>query len=92
MLSKEHGISEAEAETQRVADSGITKIGEPEDVANLVAYIVSPQNRYLHGALDRFGRRYDKNDVIQSAPASIARTHIDDLGAEPSRSPLKHGR
>jgi NAD(P)-dependent dehydrogenase (short-subunit alcohol dehydrogenase family) len=31
--------------------SGITKIGEPEDVANLVAYIVLPQNRYLHGAL-----------------------------------------
>jgi NAD(P)-dependent dehydrogenase (short-subunit alcohol dehydrogenase family) len=50
-LSKEHGISDAEAETQMVADSGITKIGEPEDVANLVAYLVSPQNRYLHGAL-----------------------------------------
>ena len=34
-----------------VADSGITKIGEPEDVANLVAFMVLPQNRYLHGAL-----------------------------------------
>jgi NAD(P)-dependent dehydrogenase (short-subunit alcohol dehydrogenase family) len=34
-----------------VADSGITKIGAPEDVASLVAYMVSPQNRYLHGAL-----------------------------------------
>jgi NAD(P)-dependent dehydrogenase (short-subunit alcohol dehydrogenase family) len=34
-----------------VSDSGITKIGEPEDVASLVAFIVSPQNRYLHGAL-----------------------------------------
>ena len=50
-LSKERGISVAEAEAQMVADSGITKIGEPEDVANLVAYMVSPQNRYLHGAL-----------------------------------------
>jgi 3-oxoacyl-[acyl-carrier protein] reductase len=50
-LSKEKGISEAEAEALMVADSGITKIGEPEDVANLVAYMVSPQNRYLHGAL-----------------------------------------
>ena len=50
-LSKEKGISEAEAEALMVADSGITKIGEPEDVANLVTYIVSPQNRYLHGAL-----------------------------------------
>jgi 3-oxoacyl-[acyl-carrier protein] reductase len=50
-LSKEKGISAAEAEALIVAESGITKIGQPEDVANLVAYIVSPQNRYLHGAL-----------------------------------------
>src|ERR1039458_10032482 len=50
-LSKEKGISEAEAEALMVADSGITKIGEPGDAANLVAYMVSPQNRYLHGAL-----------------------------------------
>jgi 3-oxoacyl-[acyl-carrier protein] reductase len=50
-LSKEQRISEAEAEAQMVADSGITKIGEPEDAANLVAFIVSPQNRYLHGSL-----------------------------------------
>ena len=50
-LSKEKGISVAEAEAQMVTDSGMTKIGEPEDVANLVAYMVSPQNRYLHGAL-----------------------------------------
>jgi len=50
-LSREKGISAAEAEALMVADSGITKIGEPEDVANLVAFIVSPQNRYLHGAL-----------------------------------------
>jgi 3-oxoacyl-[acyl-carrier protein] reductase len=51
LLSKERGISEVEAEAQMVADSGITKIGESQDVANLVAYIVSPQNPYLHGAL-----------------------------------------
>jgi 3-oxoacyl-[acyl-carrier protein] reductase len=50
-LSKERGISEAEAEASMVAESGMTRIGEPEDVANLVAYMVSPQNRYLHGAL-----------------------------------------
>jgi 3-oxoacyl-[acyl-carrier protein] reductase len=50
-LSREKGISGAEAEALMVADYGITKIGEPEDVANLVAFIVSPQNRYLHGAL-----------------------------------------
>ena len=50
-LSKEKGISAAEAEALMVAESGITKIGEPGDVANLVAFMVSPQNRYLHGAL-----------------------------------------
>ena len=50
-LSKEKGISGAEAEAQMVADPGITKIGEREDVANLVAHVVSPQNRYMYGAL-----------------------------------------
>jgi 3-oxoacyl-[acyl-carrier protein] reductase len=50
-LSKAIGITCAEAEAKMVADAGMTKIGEPEDVANLVAYIVSPQDRYLHGAL-----------------------------------------
>jgi NAD(P)-dependent dehydrogenase (short-subunit alcohol dehydrogenase family) len=50
-ISKEKGISEAEAETLLVEGSGMTRIGEPEDVANLVAYMVSPHNRYLHGAL-----------------------------------------
>ena len=50
-LSKEQGISIGEAEMQMLANSAITRIGEPEDIANLVAYIVSPQNRYLHGAL-----------------------------------------
>jgi 3-oxoacyl-[acyl-carrier protein] reductase len=50
-LSREAGISEAEAEARMVADSGITKLGEPADVANLVACMVSPQNRYLRGAL-----------------------------------------
>ena len=34
-----------------VEDSGITKIGELEEVAYPVAYMVSPENRYLHGAL-----------------------------------------
>jgi NAD(P)-dependent dehydrogenase (short-subunit alcohol dehydrogenase family) len=50
-IAKDKGISAAEAEAVMVADSGIVKIGEPEDVANLVAFMVAPQNRYLHGAL-----------------------------------------
>lgn len=31
--------------------ANITRIGEPEDIANLVAFIVSPAGRLLHGAL-----------------------------------------
>ena len=54
-LSKEKAICSVEAEVLVVADSGITKIGEPEHVANLVAFIVSPQNRYVHGELIDLG-------------------------------------
>jgi NAD(P)-dependent dehydrogenase (short-subunit alcohol dehydrogenase family) len=36
-------------ETVRKAD--IVRIGEPEDVANLAAFVLSPQSRFLHGAL-----------------------------------------
>ena len=34
-----------------IADAATTGIGEPEDVANLVAFIVMPGNRFLHGSL-----------------------------------------
>jgi len=38
-------------ESQFVKDSGITRIGEPEDIADLVAYLVSPSGRFLQGSL-----------------------------------------
>jgi 3-oxoacyl-[acyl-carrier protein] reductase len=34
-----------------VRKSSIVRLGEPEDVANLAAFLVSPQSRYLQGAL-----------------------------------------
>ena len=34
-----------------VRDSKIVRLGEPEDVANLAAFMVSPQSRYLQGSL-----------------------------------------
>jgi NAD(P)-dependent dehydrogenase (short-subunit alcohol dehydrogenase family) len=34
-----------------VRKSRIVRLGEPEDVANLAAFMVSPQSRYLQGAL-----------------------------------------
>ena len=50
-LAKSKGIPLADAEAQMVADEGITRIGEPEDLAGLVSYIVSPAGRLLHGAI-----------------------------------------
>jgi NAD(P)-dependent dehydrogenase (short-subunit alcohol dehydrogenase family) len=46
-----HGgdIEAAAAEIAR--DANIVRIGEPEDVANLAAFVLSPQSRYLQGAL-----------------------------------------
>ena len=29
----------------------VTRIGEPEDIANLIAFVVSPKGRFLHGSL-----------------------------------------
>ena len=34
-----------------VKDSRVTKIGEPQDIAALVAFMVSPEGRFLHGSL-----------------------------------------
>jgi len=39
------------SESQFVKESQITRIGEPEDVANLVAYVVGPEGRFLQGSL-----------------------------------------
>jgi NAD(P)-dependent dehydrogenase (short-subunit alcohol dehydrogenase family) len=50
-FANDHGIGVAEAETQMVTAAVITRFGEPEDIADLVAFVVSPQGRLLHGAL-----------------------------------------
>jgi NAD(P)-dependent dehydrogenase (short-subunit alcohol dehydrogenase family) len=42
---------EKTAEADLVRESRIVRIGQPEDIANLVAFIVCPQGRYLHGSL-----------------------------------------
>jgi NAD(P)-dependent dehydrogenase (short-subunit alcohol dehydrogenase family) len=36
---------------QVVRKSNVVRLGEPEDVANLAAFVLSPQSRYLQGAL-----------------------------------------
>ncbi len=44
-------ISLAAAERMFIESEQVTRIGEPEDIANLVVFVVSPQGRFLHGAL-----------------------------------------
>lgn len=46
-----HDLDAAAAEEQMIRENEITRIGEPEDIANLVAFVVSPAGRFLQGAL-----------------------------------------
>ncbi len=43
--------SPAEAEAQLVQTAGIVRVGEPEDIAALAAFVVSPAGRLLQGSL-----------------------------------------
>jgi 3-oxoacyl-[acyl-carrier protein] reductase len=48
---KAKGIDQATAESQFVSASNVTRIGEPEDIAALVAFVVSEEGRFLQGSL-----------------------------------------
>jgi 3-oxoacyl-[acyl-carrier protein] reductase len=50
-IVKEQRIDMETAERRFVEESRVTRIGEPEDVANLVAFIVGPEGRFLQGSL-----------------------------------------
>lgn len=50
-LSEARNISLAAAERAFIESEQVTRIGEPEDVANLIVFMVNPQGRFLHGAL-----------------------------------------
>ena len=50
-VMKEQGIDLASAERRFVEGSGVTRIGEPEDIAALVAFVVGPEGRFLQGSL-----------------------------------------
>ena len=47
----EHGVDLAAALEIFVRDEKVMKVGEPEDIAALVAFILSPPGRLLHGSL-----------------------------------------
>jgi len=44
------GNSEAEVREWHRQDINVTRFGTPEDIASLIAFIVSPRGRWLHGA------------------------------------------
>ena len=46
-----HGLDGETAAVRLREQAHITRFGEPEDVAHLVAFIVSPQGRWLQGSL-----------------------------------------
>jgi NAD(P)-dependent dehydrogenase (short-subunit alcohol dehydrogenase family) len=50
ILAREKEIDPADAEAAMVHEMRITRVGEPEDIASLVAYLVSPESRLIHGA------------------------------------------
>lgn len=50
-LAAREGIAPAEAESRFRHAERVTRVGEPEDVAALVAFILGPEGRFFHGAL-----------------------------------------
>jgi 3-oxoacyl-[acyl-carrier protein] reductase len=50
-IVKEQQIDIETAERRFVQESKVTRIGEPEDVASLVAFVVGPEGRFLQGSL-----------------------------------------
>jgi len=44
------GKSEAEVREWHRADINVTRFGTPEDIGSLIAFMVSPRGRWLHGA------------------------------------------
>ena len=47
----EHGVDPAAALAIFIREEKITKVGEPEDIAGLVAFLLSKNGRYVHGSL-----------------------------------------
>ena len=50
-MAAAQGIDIATAEEHFIRSERITRVGEPDDVASLVAFVVSPEGRFLQGAL-----------------------------------------
>lgn len=51
VLAEERGLAVSDAEPVFVKEARVTRVGEPEDIAALVAFVVSPAGRFLQGSL-----------------------------------------
>ena len=47
----EHGVDRDQALEIFLREERISKVGEPEDIAGLVAFLLSPEGRLLHGSI-----------------------------------------
>jgi len=50
-FAEEHGIDLAKAEQQMAKASGVSRFGEPSEIAAAVAFLASPRCGFCHGAL-----------------------------------------
>ena len=50
-IAADSGISVQQAATLMVQQNAMTRLGEPDDIAALVAFVVSPAGRFMHGSL-----------------------------------------
>ncbi len=50
-LAAAQGLARDAAEAAFVSQQRVTRVGEPADIAGLVAFLVGPEGRFLHGAL-----------------------------------------
>ena len=50
-LAAENGTDLAAAERRMIAATRTTRIGEPEDIASMVAFIAGPEGRFLQGSM-----------------------------------------
>lgn len=50
-LAKQRGVTPAVAEAESIKEARTTRVGEPEEIAALVAFLAGPEGRFLQGAL-----------------------------------------